>query len=63
MDDLWSLCAFYFLHVLLVVGDPCTISSQDELEESVRLFDNNRESGITLHGLSPSDVGTQGTRL
>jgi atypical protein kinase C iota type len=30
-------------------GDPCTISSQDELEESVRLFDSNRESGITLH--------------
>ncbi|XP_062505273.1 protein kinase C iota type-like isoform X2 [Corticium candelabrum] len=30
-------------------GDPCTISSQDELEESVRLFDNSRESEITLH--------------
>ncbi|KAG7472800.1 hypothetical protein MATL_G00112780 [Megalops atlanticus] len=30
-------------------GDPCTISSQMELEEAFRLYSRNRNSGLLLH--------------
>ncbi|XP_072035800.1 protein kinase C iota type-like isoform X2 [Amphiura filiformis] len=30
-------------------GDPCTISSQEELEEAIRLYIANKESNITIH--------------
>ncbi|XP_065842586.1 protein kinase C iota type-like [Oscarella lobularis] len=30
-------------------GDPCTISCQEELNESVRLFDSNHDTELTLH--------------
>nr|XP_023697250.1 protein kinase C zeta type-like isoform X2 [Paramormyrops kingsleyae] len=30
-------------------GDPCTISSQMELEEAFRLYSRNRDSGLLLH--------------
>ncbi|KAG9328979.1 hypothetical protein JZ751_008525 [Albula glossodonta] len=38
--------------------DPCTISSQMELEEAFRLYSRNRNSGLLLHGesLSPFPV-------
>ncbi|NXO04463.1 KPCZ kinase, partial [Rhinopomastus cyanomelas] len=31
-------------------GDPCTISSQMELEEAFRLYCQNREEGLIIHG-------------
>jgi len=31
-------------------GDPCTISSQMELDEAVRLYEINRDSELTIHG-------------
>lgn len=30
-------------------GDPCTISSQEELEEAIRLYDLNKDSELTIH--------------
>ncbi|XP_077863773.1 protein kinase C iota type-like [Saccoglossus kowalevskii] len=30
-------------------GDPCTISSQEELNEAIRLYDINKDSDITIH--------------
>ena len=31
-------------------GDPCTISSQLELDEALRLYDLNKDSELALHG-------------
>ncbi|KAJ7421476.1 protein kinase C zeta type-like protein [Willisornis vidua] len=31
-------------------GDPCTISSQMELEEAFRLYCQNRDEGLIIHG-------------
>lgn len=31
-------------------GDPCTISSQMELDEAIRLYELNRDSELTIHG-------------
>uniref|UniRef100_A0A8C6Z5Z5 PB1 domain-containing protein n=1 Tax=Nothoprocta perdicaria TaxID=30464 RepID=A0A8C6Z5Z5_NOTPE len=31
-------------------GDPCTISSQMELEEAFRLYCHNRDEGLIIHG-------------
>lgn len=33
-------------------GDPCTISSQMELDEAIRLYELNRDSELTIHGES-----------
>lgn len=32
------------------VGDPCTISSQMELEEAFRIYNRTKKSGLLLHG-------------
>lgn len=31
-------------------GDPCTISTQLELDEAIRLYEMNRDSELTVHG-------------
>lgn len=31
-------------------GDPCTISTQMELDEAIRLYELNRDSELTIHG-------------
>ena len=36
--------------MLTITGDPCTISSQIELDEAIRLYELNRDSEINLHG-------------
>lgn len=36
---------------LFDTGDPCTISSQTELNEAIRLYDLNKDSELTLHGM------------
>ena len=35
---------------VMVSGDPCTISSQVELDEAIRLYELNKDSELTLHG-------------
>lgn len=34
-------------------GDPCTVSSQLELEEALRLYDLNKDSELIIHGEPP----------
>lgn len=38
------------LHFLLLSGDPCTVSSQLELEEALRLYELNKDSELIIHG-------------
>ncbi|XP_027238987.1 protein kinase C iota type [Penaeus vannamei] len=33
-------------------GDPCTISSQQELDEALRLYELNKDSELAIHGKS-----------
>ncbi|KAL0274952.1 UNVERIFIED_CONTAM: hypothetical protein PYX00_002964 [Menopon gallinae] len=33
-------------------GDPCTMSTQMELDEAIRLYELNRDSELTVHGKS-----------
>ena len=35
----------------MLLGDPCVISSQAELEEAIRLYEVNKDSEITIHGM------------
>lgn len=41
VNDIWSL---------LLLGDPCTVSSQLELEEALRLYELNKDSELIIHG-------------
>ena len=34
----------------LLAGDPCTVSSQLELEEALRLYELNKDSELIIHG-------------
>lgn len=36
-----------------VAGDPCTVSSQMELEEALRLYELNKDSELVVHGEDP----------
>ena len=33
-----------------ILGDPCTISSQRELDEALRKYDENKDSELVVHG-------------
>lgn len=35
----------------LSTGDPCTVSSQLELEEAFRLYELNKDSELLIHGM------------
>ena len=38
------------LHTFLyLLGDPCTISTQEELDEAIRLYELNRDSELVVH--------------
>lgn len=37
--------------MLVIVGDPCTVSSQLELEEALRLYELNKDSELIIHGM------------
>lgn len=37
-------------------NDPCTISSQLELAEAIRLYEYNRDSEILIHGKSQFNI-------
>ena len=43
-----ALNKFHFL--CSVAGDPCTMSSQIELDEAIRLYEINKDSEIQMHG-------------
>lgn len=42
-----SFVSFSFLST----GDPCTVSSQLELEEAFRLYELNKDSELLIHGM------------
>lgn len=37
--------------LLVIAGDPCTVSSQLELEEALRLYELNKDSELIIHGM------------
>ncbi len=37
--------------IYIPLGDPCTISSQVEIDEAIRLYEVNNDSEITIHGI------------
>lgn len=40
----------FVLLCFLCTGDPCTVSSQLELEEAFRLYELNKDSELLIHG-------------
>ena len=42
MNDGHDLCP--------LAGDPCTLSTQIELDEAIRLYEVNKDSEIVIHG-------------
>lgn len=40
----------FLLYRCILAGDPCTISSQVEIDEAIRLYELNKDSEITIHG-------------
>ena len=42
------MCDFTYL-TFYSSGDPCTISSQEELDEAIRLYELNKDSELTIH--------------
>lgn len=41
----------FVLFSLISTGDPCTVSSQLELEEAFRLYELNKDSELLIHGM------------
>lgn len=39
----------YIIISVIYLGDPCTISSQMELDEAIRLYEINKDTEITIH--------------
>ena len=55
MSDMRETCGFPRVHPFTIKwvdeeGDPCTISSQRELSEAIRLYEVNKEAELTVHG-------------
>ncbi|XP_065561183.1 atypical protein kinase C-like isoform X1 [Artemia franciscana] len=53
-DELRDICHFsqdqlFTMKWIDEEGDPCTISSQEELAEAIRLYELNKDSEITIH--------------
>lgn len=46
----------FVLFSLLATGDPCTVSSQLELEEAFRLYELNKDSELLIHGMVTFNV-------
>nr|CAI5865563.1 unnamed protein product [Callosobruchus analis] len=52
--EIREICRFHLDQVFTMKwvdeeGDPCTISSQMELDEAIRLYEVNRDSELTVH--------------
>ncbi|KAI8439199.1 hypothetical protein MSG28_013045 [Choristoneura fumiferana] len=55
MQEMIAICRFLPDQVFTMKwvdeeGDPCTISTQLELDEALRLYELNRDSELTVHG-------------
>lgn len=55
MSEMRETCGFPRVHPFTIKwvdeeGDPCTISSQRELSEAIRLYEVNKEAELTVHG-------------
>ncbi|XP_014662162.1 PREDICTED: protein kinase C iota type-like [Priapulus caudatus] len=53
-NEIRSICKFKSDQIFTIKwvdeeGDPCTISSQEELEEAIRLYDVNKENELSMH--------------
>jgi len=53
-DEIREICGFTRVHPFTVKwvdeeGDPCTISSQCEVDEAIRLYEANKEAELTVH--------------
>jgi len=49
--ELIGLSFILFLFFFFSTGDPCTVSSQLELEEAFRLYELNKDSELLIHGM------------
>ena len=57
MAEMREICGFlpdkdFMMKWIDEEGDPCILSSQEELDEALRLYEVNRESEITIHVFS-----------
>ncbi|KAF2345040.1 PB1 domain [Trinorchestia longiramus] len=55
LEEIRGVCKFdlhqaYTIKWVDEEGDPCTISSQRELDEALRLYEVNKDSELTMHG-------------
>ena len=55
IDEMREICGFHRNYPFTVKwvdeeGDPCTVSSQIELDEAIRLYEINKEAELTVHG-------------
>ena len=55
VSEMREICGFPRTHPFTVKwvdeeGDPCTISSQPELDEAIRLYEVNKEAELAIHG-------------
>ena len=55
VGEMREICGFPRVHPFTIKwvdeeGDPCTISSQLELSEAIRLYEANKEAELTVHG-------------
>jgi len=54
IDEMREICGFHRNYPFTVKwvdeeGDPCTVSSQIELDEAIRLYEINKEAELTVH--------------
>eukprot|EP00096_Caligus_rogercresseyi_P009727 TRINITY_DN3353_c0_g1_i1.p1 TRINITY_DN3353_c0_g1~~TRINITY_DN3353_c0_g1_i1.p1 ORF type:complete len:577 (+),score=227.93 TRINITY_DN3353_c0_g1_i1:135-1865(+) len=54
LEEMREICGFPGSHPFTVKwvdeeGDPCTLSSQSELDEAIRLYEVNKEAELTVH--------------
>jgi len=61
MSEMREICGFPRVHPFTIKwvdeeGDPCTISSQRELSEAIRLYEANKEAELTVHVFPGSPV-------
>lgn len=50
LNDVEGKLLSFVLFCSLSTGDPCTVSSQLELEEAFRLYELNKDSELLIHG-------------
>ena len=61
IEEMREICGFHKNYPFTMKwvdeeGDPCTVSSQIELDEAIRLYEINKEAELTVHGRKMSDV-------